>query len=122
MANNSHVVWQTPPKALVKSIEQWVQAIDSKIETVLFDESQSAEEWMKENRPWGDISGNARRGLRVQVTRENVGWIMLFIHSMEYGVYLELARGGQYAVIIPGIRRTVPRLKQQLKGIANVRS
>lgn len=72
---------------------------------------------MKAGRPWRDISGNARRGLRteVEVTKEEV--ILYLIHSVEYGVNLELGHAGRYAILVPEMARTIPRLRRALTGV-----
>jgi len=116
---SSQVVWRTPPSVLAARVADYPQIVTSRIGRMLLDEKIDSTRWMKQNRPWNDITGNARRGLRVEVVKQGAGFDMFFIHSVEYGVGLELDRGGRNAVIIPAIRRAVPRIKSKLKGIGN---
>ncbi len=59
--------------------------------------------YARSNRPWHDISGNARAGL-TGGTYVRGDKIMIYIaHSMDYGVYLELAHDRKYAILDPTI-------------------
>lgn len=113
------LVWTEPPAVLQQAITSYGELVESKVGAFLVMERLEAQNWMRQNRPWKDISGNARRGLRVEVVERGSQWIMYFIHSVDYGVFLELSRGGKYAVIEPGLRRTVPRIKRGMKGLVN---
>lgn len=113
------LVWDRSPEVLQQAIDSYGKLVESKVGAFLVMERLEAQNWMRQNRPWKDISGNARRGLRVEVVERGDSWIMYFIHSVDYGVFLELRNGGKYAVIEPGLRRTVPRIKNGLKGLVN---
>lgn len=55
----------------------------------------------KMNAPWTDRTGNARGGLETAVTHApGVHRITLF-HKVEYGLWLEIANGGRYRIIMP---------------------
>ena len=63
--------------------------------------SQRGQEVMRVGARWIDRTGNARGGLVgvAQVEGDNV--VIYFIHSVEYGVFLELARAGRLAIVWP---------------------
>jgi hypothetical protein len=63
----------------------------------------NAEEWCKLNAPWIDRTGSARELLRGEVVDSNnkVGWEVL--HGVEYGIYLETANDGKYAILHPAV-------------------
>lgn len=62
------------------------------------------QEWAQENAPWQDRSGDARALLKAEVVEEvgSIGMIVLQ-HGVEYGIWLEVANQGKYAIIAPAI-------------------
>ncbi|MBT9137203.1 MAG: hypothetical protein DDT34_02290 [Firmicutes bacterium] len=57
----------------------------------------------KKNAPWQDRSSNARNGLFGTVeVRGDVIYIRV-AHSMEYGIFLELANDGRFAILKPTV-------------------
>lgn len=62
------------------------------------------------NAPWTDRTGVAREGL---VTIADVSTELVTIYlvtTAPYGVFLELARGGKYAIIMPTIEALMPEI------------
>ncbi len=57
----------------------------------------------KLNRPWQDRTSNARNGLfgSTEVRGDTV--YIRVAHSMEYGVFLELANDGRFAILKPTV-------------------
>lgn len=56
----------------------------------------------KTNATWTDRTGNARQGLHGFVEDVSASVVLLVLqHKMEYGIFLELANGGRYAIILP---------------------
>ena len=58
--------------------------------------------------PWQDVTGHARRSLRVEIRTERgrpseyaTQVVLYLVHGAEYGVELELNNAGQNAVIRP---------------------
>lgn len=69
----------------------------------------------KTNAPWQDRTANARNGLFGSTEiRGNEVFIRLG-HSMEYGVFLELARDGKHAVLKPTIDAATPEIFKSYK-------
>jgi len=60
-----------------------------------------AERDMKRLAPWQDRTGNARNGLHAGVMVGKDKFIFFLSHGVDYGVYLELAHGGNYAIVRP---------------------
>jgi hypothetical protein len=63
------------------------------------------EKHMKDKASWQDRTGNARAGLFARPDIEGNDIIIRVAHSVEYGVYLELARDGKYAILKPTVER-----------------
>lgn len=106
------------PADLGKAIERHSHLTGTRVQTALRAEAVASAADMKRDRPWSDVTGNAKRGLRGEV--ETNGWrlTLFLIHSAEYGKDLELGRAGRYAVIVPTMHgKTIPRLQRRLKGL-----
>jgi len=56
------------------------------------------------NAPWNDITGFARAGLSINVSRDGALITLTLYHTMYYGIYLELRWGGRYAIIMPTLQ------------------
>lgn len=85
-------------------------------------EAGHAEREMKERAPWQDRTSNARNGLRsdVRVTRHqgvSTRIVLAMYHSVDYGVFLELARAGRYAIVGPTADRRRPGFDRNLSNL-----
>jgi hypothetical protein len=110
--------WDKSPADIGRAVERFSHLAGTRVEQAARAEAASSAADMKRERPWRDITGNARRGLRGEV--ETSGWrISLYlIHSAEYGRNLELGHAGRYAVIVPTLHgKTIPRLRRRLQGV-----
>jgi hypothetical protein len=82
------------------------------------------QEWMKENAPWKDDTGDARAGLTA--TAVDTGSVIAEIvvshdPSLAYPIYLERDYQGRYAIIRPTLDYWQPRLQRSLQNIANLK-
>lgn len=119
MSGNVNFTWDKTPVDLGKAIERHGQLTAARVVTALRAEAASSAADMKRGRPWRDVTGNAKRGLRGEVEASGPRLTLYLIHSVEYGKELELARAGRYAVILPTLHgKTIPRLQRRLKGVA----
>ncbi len=76
--------------------------------------------------PWKDQTGHARQGLRGGVDQAGDELILFLAHSVEYGIWLELAgkkksqrkalwnQPGPYAIISPTLEANLPQIKQTI--------
>lgn len=62
-----------------------------------------AQNYMREEAPWTDRSGNARAGLHAKVNYPEGAVEMILAHSMWYGIFLEVANSGKYQIIGPTV-------------------
>lgn len=73
---------------------------------------------MKQNRPWTDRTGMAKATLNTKVTRPNDNTIRIVLaHGVDYGIWLELAHGKNYAIIGPTIEQEGPRVISDLDNL-----
>lgn len=94
----------TPERAFGDLTKAHIAAIRRGVRAIAQRRAPEIEAWMKQNAPWTDRTGNARQTLFAEV--EDVGLDMvaiIFGHGVEYGVWLEIAHAGQYAVLAPAL-------------------
>lgn len=82
--------------------------------TMTYQAAQS-ETWMRTNARWTDRTTNARNGLFATV--DDLGrdaWLLVLSHSVSYGIWLEVANSGKYAIVRPALLRANRELMQRL--------
>lgn len=62
------------------------------------------ESYAKENRPWHDRTSRARQGLTGYVKETSSGYRIIIAHTVDYGLWLEMAREKRYAILEPTVR------------------
>ena len=73
---------------------------------------------MKLNRPWTDRTGMAKATLSAKVSRPSETIIRITLaHGVQYGIWLELAHGKNYAIVAPTIREEGPRIVSDLDNL-----
>lgn len=65
--------------------------------------AKAIEEWMRENAPWDDRTGDAREGLSTDVLHEGFRQEIYLMHGVDYGIWLEVRWNGRYAIIQPAL-------------------
>lgn len=109
--------WVVSPEVLKQGIRDYgaqvmvaVQGIGDHVAT----ESQNE---MRTKASWTDRTGNARSGLFSIADRPQRYRVVIVFshgHAIEYGVQLELAHGGRYAIVSPTMQRKVPEVRRLL--------
>lgn len=69
----------------------------------------------KTKAPWTDRTGHARQGLHGGVFQEGPDLVLFLSHSVEYGIWLELAHAGRYAVLKPTMEVNYPQIVATVK-------
>lgn len=73
---------------------------------------------MKLNRPWTDRTGMAKALLNAKVSQPNKNTVRITLaHGVDYGIWLELVNGKNYAIIAPTIREEGPRIVEDLNNL-----
>ena len=75
------------------------------------------EQYMKDNAPWKDRTGNARAYLNATVLMEENKMTIRLSHGAEYGVYLEYAHGAKYAILKPTAELYKDRIVNEIKAL-----
>lgn len=79
--------------------------------------SDIAEAYMKDNAPWQDRTGNARAGLRSVPEHTANQSVINIMHSMPYGIWLEVRWAGKYGIIINTLREQGQGLMDDLQAL-----
>lgn len=92
-----------PNQTIPQMAEAYTRAIFQAGGRLAQQNAQEMEAWAKQNAPWQDRTGNARAGLHATV--EGTGGIgtIVLSHGVPYGLWLEIANGGRYAIIAQAI-------------------
>lgn len=109
------ITWIRPPSDLQASITKYGDRAIAATKTLADRYAQKMQGEARQNASWQDRTGNARSGLmgETKATRDVI--TIYLYHSMWYGVFLELARGGRYAIILPTLQKNISELAQDLK-------
>lgn len=111
--------WKVPPETLAAGVRRYGQKLEMATFQVGTYLERKMEAYAREKAPWTDRTGNARSGLVAVTVREGNAVVVYLIHSVHYGIFLELARAGKFAIIKPTIEVHIPeaqRLLQQIIG------
>ena len=101
--------WETDPKAVFPAFfDDYVTRLVSVVQLLLQSYAPSIETWMKANAPWTDRTANARQSLYANVELLLDGGVLIFDHGVTYGVFLEYANQGRFAIIAPALDHFAP--------------
>jgi len=82
---------------------------------VMREYAEEMEQYMQDNAPWEDQTGEARAGLGAVVDEHPVRPEIILYHTVSYGKWLEIRWNGLYAVIMPTIEDMGPGLIRRLE-------
>jgi len=82
---------------------------------LLQDWAGQMESYSKIHAPWTDRTGHARQSLHGGVDIDKDTFILYLSHGVEYGIWLEVAHGGNYAIVRPTADVHIDRIKQSVK-------
>ena len=105
----------SPQDEFAAMVDAYVRAIQAGAYAVCKKRQPEIENWMKENAPWTDRTGNARQALNVDVTQELANIIIQLQHGVEYGFWLEVKNQGKWGILAPAIDHWVPILLADLQ-------
>ena len=71
----------------------------------------------KRHASWTDRTSNARQGLFGVTTKEGDTVVVILSHGVDYGVFLELAQQGNFAIIGPTLQQHYGEIMQAVRGI-----
>lgn len=120
MARKVGIRWKVPPSTLGRAVERYGQNLLVRVAAEMaYFADQVLKPDAQRTAPWTDRTGNARSGI-FTVTDAGRSFVTTYLSHgvvIAYGVYLELAHGGKYAIIMPTIERNLPELKARLEKV-----
>lgn len=121
MPTQTGIHWVTPPSALATAIERYGERVLVAVTAVAGRIASAMEAEAKATAPWTDRTGNARSGLFGTAERDAAQKLVVIYLShgpdIDYGIWLELAHGGRFAVVAPVIERMLPQIRADLQAI-----
>ncbi len=102
---------------VLRNTEAWKDQVLAAVFALGQHEGQEAEAEMKRDAPWTDRTSHARQGLKGRAEQYHDRVQVTLSHTMEYGVHLELANSGQYAILKPTAQRRAPRFIEDVKRV-----
>lgn len=94
------------------------QHVDKKVGQVFQYEAAYTTGYLKAKAPWTDRTGAARAGLFAVANHLGPGvHELLMAYSVFYGIWLEVANSGRYAVIGPALPVIADKIMKDLKGL-----
>lgn len=89
-------------------IEKGLMRLMDKSEAAIRMYSETAalklQNYMRDNAPWTDRTGDARKRLTGTVYKVSNGYQIILSHGVNYGIWLELAHEKRFAIIQPTIQ------------------
>ena len=77
--------------------------------------AKKLEGYTKQNRPWTDRTNRARLGLTSYVKPIEKGYRIVLAHTVDYGLWLELAMEKRFAILEPTVRLKGPEVLEGMK-------
>lgn len=104
--------WQSHPATAWPALAlSYRQRIEAGIVAIAQRWAPEIENYMKTQAPWTDRTGNARQGLHTEVNHAaGVMVEIILAHGVHYGIFLELANAGRFAIINPALDHFAPRI------------
>lgn len=110
--------WETTPtETMDELVAAYLLAIEEGVRELANAWSPIIEAYMKENAPWTDRTANARQTLNVRPEFEEHLTTIFLAHGMDYGIYLELAHAGVWAIINPTLDIFGPKVWDSVEQI-----
>lgn len=112
MATKTAILWDNP---LFKNITVAGATLKHAIWKVVQYEANDGQNFMRQNAPWTDRTGNARQGLFARGYKHPDGYVIVYYHTVSYGIWLEVAKGGKYRIIEPTVQQAGPKIMESLQ-------
>lgn len=106
-------------KNLRKNLRDFSDTMNRRVGALMEYNAAYTTGWLKQNAPWHDNTGAARSGLVAVATSSNRSHEILMAYSVYYGIWLEVAHSGQWAVITPAMRIVGQKVMADMQALIN---
>lgn len=103
---------------LNKNLDKMATKLGAVILMFAATKASELESKMKINRPWTDRTNMAKATLSARVSQPDSKTVRITLaHGVDYGIWLELAHGKNYAIVAPTVREEGPRIVEDLSDL-----
>lgn len=103
---------------LRRNLKNYEDKVDEALQFIMDYHAAEGAARMKMNAPWSDQTGAARSGLFTVTEHNGKGhYTIVFSHSVNYGIWLEVKFSGRDAIIMPTILSVGQDLMDNLRSI-----
>lgn len=102
---------------LYRSVQELDDKIQREVKATVQRQGTQGIAALKQNAPWTDRTSAARNGLHTVVMLGGSQHIIIYSHTVHYGIWLEVKFSGRDATIMPTIQREGPDLMNKLDGL-----
>jgi hypothetical protein len=106
-------------RRLKKNIQSVNGRVNRNVAALMQYEAAYTVGWLKQNAPWSDRTSAARTGLTATAFSAGRTHEILMAYSVYYGIWLEIANSGRYAVITPALRIVGNKVMNDMKLLLN---
>ena len=106
-------------RKLKQNLRSFSKDTNNKISAIMDYEAAYTTGWLKTNAPWHDNTGAARSGLITLPFNRGNTHELLMAYSVYYGIWLEVAHSGRWAVITPAMRIVGQKVMDDMQLLIN---
>lgn len=113
--------WEVDPTDVFPQMaEKYTQAVFQSGNRIAYERAEDMEQWAKEKAPWQDRTTDAREFLSATVEETGPIGTIVLSHGVPYGLWLEIAHQGNYAIIAPAIDYWAPIVMRDIQRMMNL--
>lgn len=109
------VAWKD--QGLMDGLNRGPERLDKQLMALMEYYAPQVENWMKDNAPWTDRTGNARNGLATRAFEDSSAKGLILYGQVPYQIWLEVRWSGKYGIIVPAMEEWGPRVMAGAKGL-----
>jgi len=117
MADMFSIEWVTDPMTMVTAFDAYERDVHAGLKRLMDYFAPQVQQWMVENASWQDRTGNLRQSIYAEVEALVYGAAIVFGHSMEYSIYIELGLSGKFSIILPALDHWSPIIWQAVQAL-----
>lgn len=102
---------------VITNFKEWVARRVAAAQAVGEAWAGKMEQAAKDQALWDDRTGHARQGLFGRCFIQGDDLVIILAHSVDYGIFLELANDGKYAVVDPLVKHYSPQIFAEMKAL-----
>ena len=117
MSVGARIVWRPSPEGLATRVQELGGLLRTRVAAWAARSAAHLEAQAKTDAPWTDRTGAARNGLHGSSDASGDGVEIALAHGVDYGVWLELAHQGRFAIILRTLQAEGPAIFGDLHGL-----